>query len=231
MNFRERATSETSATMARALAAWSDHSRQELQSLRLALQAATDAAEAALADVSREPHTADFAALIDALTAAARAETEEAAARVAAEAQSEVDALRKELQARIDEQRKELQAKTDEQAKLTDALKEVRAEAYSVRAELGQRVDEIKTIRAELARAETVHVRLEEARQHAEAQVKLAQAEAEARLTEAHGRAQAQIEAEKQRSQSTISAIADEKRALEQQLKSLAEDLELSRLT
>jgi len=101
MDFREYAAKETTASISRVLAVSAQASRQQLDALHAALNAAAKAIESALSpsqDVERA-----VADLANKLTETATAAAERAAKRVSDEAQKAADTLRVELQAQVDE--------------------------------------------------------------------------------------------------------------------------------
>jgi hypothetical protein len=241
MSFREHATTETSALTSRLLAAWSEQSRRELQALRRTLDAAAQATEASLAELGSVDTEPAVAGLIEELTAAARAEAESAAARVAAQAKEQIDALRQELQ-----------TKAAEHGQLAATLDGVRTEAAGVKSQLAKQIDETTGVRAELARVEEAYARLEEARKESlvkaeearrealvkaeearkegQARVKEATEQAQAELKRAQEEARAKLEDVEKRAHAAAATASQAKKALEQELKKVTDDLELAKM-
>jgi chemotaxis protein histidine kinase CheA len=233
MSFQDRASSETSALMTRVLAAWSEQSQRELQALRRALDAAADATGKALAAAAEGDIGTLVTPLVEELTAAARVQAEAAAAEVADEARTKAEEARN----KIEILRSELEAKMGEHARLAADLEELRGTAHSARAELSRQIEETSKVSAELTRVEAAYVSAEAGRNEAQAALQAARVDAEKQLESVQARAAARLKETEnaarvrlEEAQKQATAAVQEKKALEQQLKSLEEDLELTRM-
>jgi len=151
MDFREYAANETTRSINSLFAASAEASRQQLEGLRVALDATTRALDAALSPSSKIDH--DVAALVDHLTAAATVAAEQAAKRVAESAQRVQD----ELSGQLHQQAKEKEA-------LAGQLKDVYEQADGLRAELHEALQRADAAGVDLAQARNALEQLEAAR-------------------------------------------------------------------
>jgi hypothetical protein len=166
MDFREFATTEASAALRRARAGSADLCRQQLTTLRAAVEVAAKAlASAAEPSPEGERENAD---LIERLTRAASAAAELAAATVSAEARKAQDSLRTELQAQVDRATAAAASLKDAHNKSEALRKEVQAQADALRKDGQAQAD---ALRSELAgatkRAEATAKELEQVREAA----------------------------------------------------------------
>jgi chromosome segregation ATPase len=143
MEFREYATTESTALIRRVLTARSEQARKELATFRKALDAAAQAAEKALGTANSADAESELAGLVERLAALASAHTEAATARVSSEAQKTIDAVRKELA-----------QQTSRAEQLTTSLNEARARTETLGAELQAEKQSAETARDELKAAE-----------------------------------------------------------------------------
>ena len=150
MDFRDYAAKETSASLHRLFAGSVETSRQQLDVLRAAFDAATKALESAGPSPDAER---DIAELVNRLTQAATATAEQAEKRVADKAQKVNDSLRAELQARVEEKNA-----------LAASVNEAHAQSEALRGELKTATQQADATRHELAQARTALEKLEAAR-------------------------------------------------------------------
>jgi hypothetical protein len=149
MNFGDYAAKETSASVRRTVTRTAEASRQQLDAVRAAL----DAAAKALASASPAEDDKDVADLVTRLTKAAAAAAEQAAKQVADEAQKTGDALRAELQAAV-----------KQKMATAASLKEAQALAESLRGELKTATERGEGVSRQLGEARKANEKLEAAR-------------------------------------------------------------------
>jgi predicted nucleic acid-binding Zn-ribbon protein len=172
MEFREYATKEASASVRRAFTRSSEASKQQLDAVRSAL----DAAAKALASVGPGgPEDQDVADLAGRLTKAAASAAEQAAKQVADEAQKvakqAADEAQKaakqaadEAQKAADALRAELQAAVKQKMAVAAALKEAQTQAETLRAELKTATDRGEVASRQLGDARKTNEKHEAAR-------------------------------------------------------------------
>jgi hypothetical protein len=151
MDFRQYAANETATSIHSLFAASAEASRQQLDSLRAALEATTRAVESALQPSSKVDH--DIAALVDHLSAAATVAAEQAAKQVADAAQRVQEDLTGQLEAR-----------TKEKDGLLALLREVQTQSEALQNELKHVTQRAEGMDAELTQARSVLEKLEAVR-------------------------------------------------------------------
>ena len=140
MDFRDYATKETSALLARLLAAQSKNSVQQLQAFRKALDAATKAIESA---VNASPDfDEEVVKLTDRLMKAVASEVEAQHERVFEEAKATIEAARAELK-----------AAAAEREKLADRVEELEGHSETLKGELKSYKDRVDAARNDVAQA------------------------------------------------------------------------------
>ena len=150
MDFREYATKEASASVRRAFTRSSEASRQQLDAVRAALDAAAKAL-AAVGPAGQDDQ--DTAELVARLTKAAAAAVEQAAKQAADEAQKAADPLRAELQAAV-----------KQKMAVAASLKEAQAQAETLRGELKTATDRGEVASRQLGEARKTNEKHEAAR-------------------------------------------------------------------
>ncbi len=175
MEFRDYAATHTSELLTRLLAGATAQSRQQLTTLRAALDEAVSALEAAL-EAPAPSHEKDVENLVDQLTRAASAHAEEEAARA-------VEPLRAEIASHADEiavlagTLEESQGQAD---LLRNDIEAARAQAAGAKSQLEALTQELEAARMQLEQASADRARFVEAASVAQGQAEAAEAKLEA---------------------------------------------------
>jgi hypothetical protein len=151
MDFRQYAANETTRSINSLFAASAEASRHQLEGLRAALEATTQALDSALNPSSRVDH--DVAALVDHLAAAATVAAEQAAKHVS-------DAARR-VQ---DDLSAQLEAQTRDKDALSLQVKDAQAQADALRTELHQTIQRADAMSDELTQARSALDKLDATR-------------------------------------------------------------------
>jgi hypothetical protein len=148
MDFREFAATEAAASLRRARAGSADLCRQQLTTLRGAVDAAADVLDAA-AQAPAEAE-ADIAALVERLTKATEAVVERATTRVSDEARKIQESLQADLQSQVDHYKA-----------ASVALKEAHAQSEGLRREIASAAKRADAVGRELEQAHDVAKKLD----------------------------------------------------------------------
>jgi len=168
MDFREHATTEASASLRRVRAGTADVCRQQLEALRAAVDAATNALDNAHS--AQADH--EIAELVERLTTAATTAADLAASQVSEEAHRIQESLQDEARQVQESLQAELKAQVDRNTATSAALRDAQGQADAFRIGLKDSQAQAETLRTELkdalAQASTLRTELADARGQAD---------------------------------------------------------------